>query len=87
MGLTVTSTGVVFAILLRVSGRIHKFVVGSLYQRKIMVSLYMTSNFLLSKGTLHPVLHRILMSIRDVIVIPGMICLINIVGRPGMVIS
>jgi hypothetical protein len=52
-----------------------------------MVSLYMTSNFSVLKVTLHPALHRILMPIRDAIVIPGMICPINIVGRPGMVMS
>ncbi len=39
LGLIVTSTGVVFAIMLGVSGRIHKSVVGSLYPRKIMLSL------------------------------------------------
>ncbi len=37
--------------------------------------------------TLDPALHSILMPIRDAIVIPGMICPINIVGRPGMVMS
>ncbi len=47
----------------------------------------MTSHFLSSKVTLHPALHRILMPIRDAIVIPGMICPVNIVGRPGMVMS
>jgi hypothetical protein len=52
-----------------------------------MVSFYMTSHFLSSKVTLHPALHRILMPIRDAIVIPGTICPVNIVGRPGMVMS
>ena len=52
-----------------------------------MVSLYMTSNFSVLKVTLHPTLHQILMPIRDAIVIPGMICPVNIVGRPGMVMS
>jgi hypothetical protein len=52
-----------------------------------MVSVYMTSNFSVLKVTLHPALHRILMPIRDAIVIPGMICPVNIVERPGMVMS
>ena len=77
----------VVAISLRVSGRVHKSIVGSLYPHTIMVFLYMTSHFLLSKVTLHPALHRILMPIRDAIVIPGTICPINTMGRPGMVMS
>jgi hypothetical protein len=52
-----------------------------------MVFLYTTSHYLLSKVTLHPTLHRILMPIRDAIVIPGTICPIDIVGRPGVVMS
>jgi hypothetical protein len=87
LGLIETSTGVVFAISSRVSGRVHKSVVGSLYPRKIMLSLWMTSHFLPSKVTLHLALHRILMSIREAIVIPRTICPINIVGRPGMMMS
>jgi hypothetical protein len=87
LGLIITSTRVVFAIVSRVSGRVHKSVVGSFYPRKIMVFLYVTSHFFLSKVTLHPALHRILMPIRDAIVIPGTICPINIVGRPGTVMS
>jgi hypothetical protein len=78
---------VVFDILLGVSGRVHKSVVGSIYPRKIMVSLYTTSHFSSSKVSLHPTLHRILMPIRDAIVIPGTICPLNIVRRPGMVMS
>ncbi len=87
LGLIVTSTGVVFTILSRVSGRVRKAVVGSFYPRKIMVFLYTSSHFLSLKVTLHPTLHRILMPITDAIVIPGTICPINIVGRPGMVMS
>jgi hypothetical protein len=87
LGLIVTSAGVVFAILSRVSGWVHKSVVGFLFPREIMVFLYMTSHFSLSKVTLHPALHKILMPVRDAIVIPGTICPINIVGRPGMVMS
>ncbi len=45
LGLIVTSNRVVFAILSRVNGRVHKSNVGSLYLRKIMVFLYMTSHF------------------------------------------
>jgi hypothetical protein len=52
-----------------------------------MVSLYTTSHFLSSKVTLHIALHRILMHIRDAIVIPGTIFPVNNVGRPGMVLS
>ncbi len=52
-----------------------------------MVFLYMTSHFLSLKVTLHPSLHRILMSIRDAIVISRTICPVNIVGRLGMVMS
>ena len=47
----------------------------------------MTSHFLSSKVTLHPALHRILMPIRDAIVIPGTIYIANIVVRLGMVMS
>jgi hypothetical protein len=47
----------------------------------------MSSHFSLLKVTLHPALHRILMLIRDAIVIPRTICPVNIVGRPGMVMS
>jgi hypothetical protein len=36
---------------------------------------------------LNPALHRILMPSRDVIVIPKMICPVNIVGRLGMMMS
>ncbi len=79
--------GVVFVILLRVSGRVYKSVVGSLYPRKIMLFLYTNSHFSSMKVTLHPALHRILMPIRDAVVIPGTIWPANIVGRPGMVMS
>jgi hypothetical protein len=57
-------------ISLRVSGRVHKSVVGSLYPHKIMVFLFMTSQFSSLRVTLHPALHRILMPVRDAIVIP-----------------
>jgi hypothetical protein len=52
-----------------------------------MVLLYTTSHFLSLKVALHPALHRILMPIRDAIVIPGTTCLVNFVGRPGMMMS
>ncbi len=39
LGIIETSTVVVFAISLGVSGRVHKLVVGSLYLHKIMLSL------------------------------------------------
>ncbi len=87
MGLIKTYTWVVFAILSGVSGRVHKSVVGSLYPSKIMLSLWRTSHFSSSKVTLHPTLHRILMPIRDAIVIPGTICPISIIGRLGMMMS
>ncbi len=87
LGLVVTSTGVVFEIFLRVSGRVHKSIVWSLYPCKIMVFLYTNSHLLSLKVTLHPALHMILMPIKNAIVTPGTICPVNIVGRPDMVMS
>ncbi len=47
----------------------------------------MTLHFSSPKVTLHPALHRMLMPIRDAIVVPGMMCPINIVGRLAMMMS
>jgi hypothetical protein len=65
-------------------GSIYRSVVGSLYPRKITLSLKITSHFLLSKTTLHPALHKGQMPIRDVIVKDGTMGPVSTVGRLGM---
>jgi hypothetical protein len=70
-----------------VIGRVHRSVLGSLYPCKIILSFYRTTLFLSSNVTVHPALHNTLMPNSDAILIPGTICPINTVGRPGMVMS
>jgi hypothetical protein len=68
-------------------GSIHRLVAGSLNPRIITCLLYITSHFGLVNSTEHPALHSISMPINDAIVNLGTICLVKIVGRPGIVMS
>ena len=70
-----------------VNRRVHRSVDGSLYPRKITILLYLTTHFSLSKVTVHPALHSTRIPNKDAILIPGTICPINTVGRPGIVMS
>jgi hypothetical protein len=83
----ITNSGAVFALSLLMMGRVHKPVVGSLYPLKIIFFLYITSHFSLAKTTLHPALHSIRMPMRDAIVMPGTMCSVSTVGRPGIHMS
>jgi hypothetical protein len=68
-------------------GSVHKSVDRSLIPVKITFPLNITLHFSLSNITLHPALHRGRMPMRDAIVNDGTMCLVNIVGRPGILIS
>ncbi len=68
-------------------GSVHKSVDGSLNPLKITFLLNITSHFLLSNITLHPALQRGLMPMSDAIVNGGTMCPVNVVGRPGILIS
>jgi hypothetical protein len=68
-------------------GSIHKSVAGSLYPRKIIVSLYITSHFALVNTTVHLASHSTCMPINDAIVNLGAMCPVKITGRPGIVMS
>jgi hypothetical protein len=68
-------------------GSIHKLVAGSLNPRKITCSLYITSHFDLVNTTEHLALHSTQMPINDAIINLGTMCPVNIVGRPGIVMS
>jgi hypothetical protein len=61
-------------------------VVGSLKPIKIVFLLNFTSHFSLSKVTVHPVLQRGQMPMRDTMVNNGTMCPVKTVGRPGMFI-
>ncbi len=65
--------------------RVHRSVLGSLYPRKIILLLYLTTHFLSSNVMVHPAFHNSLMPNSDAILIPGTMCPINTVGRPVMV--
>ncbi len=66
---------------------VHKSVDRSLFPVKITFSLNISLHFLLSNITLHPALQRGRMPMRDAIVNDGMMCPVNIVGRPRILIS
>ena len=68
-------------------GSIHKSVVGSLKPVKIVLPLSFTSKFELSKVTVHPVLQRGQMPMRDAMVNEGTMCPVKMVERPGMWMS
>ena len=68
-------------------GSVHKSVDGSLYPRKIIFSLYITSHFALVNTTVHPASHSTRMPINDAIVNLGTMCPVKITGRPGIVMS
>jgi hypothetical protein len=70
-----------------VNGRVHRSVDGSLCPRKITFLLYFTTHFSLSKVMVHPALHSTLIPNKDAIFIPGTICPVNTVGRPGILMS
>jgi hypothetical protein len=67
-----------------VNGRVHRSVDGSLYPCKKTFLLYFTTHFSLSKVTVHPALHSTLIPNKDAIFIPGTICPVITVGRPGI---
>jgi hypothetical protein len=68
-------------------GSIHKSVDGYLLPVKTTFPLNISSHFLLSNITLHPALQRSQMPMWDGIVNDGTMCPVNIVGRPGILIS
>ena len=70
-----------------VIGRVHRSVLGSSYPCKIILLLYRTMHFLSSNVMVHPALHNTLMPNSNAILIPGTMCPVNTVGRPGMVMS
>jgi hypothetical protein len=67
-------------------GSIHKSVDGSLYPRKIIILLYITSHFALVNTTVHPASHSTRMPINDAIVNLGTMCPVKITGRPSIVL-
>jgi hypothetical protein len=68
-----------------VIGRVHRSVLGSLYPCKIILLLYPTMHFSSLNVTVHPAFHNTLMPNSDAFLIPGTMCPVNTVGRPGMV--
>ena len=68
-------------------GRVHRSVAGSLYPRKIILLLYITSQYLLENVTVHPTAHNSLIPIRDAIDSFGTMCPVSFFGRPGIIIS
>ncbi len=68
-----------------VMGRVHRFVLGSLYPRKITCPLYTTSHLTLSKTTLHPTLHRGWIPMSEAVFSAGMMCPVSLPGNPGIV--
>ncbi len=75
----------VLSVVVALIDSIHKLVAGSLNPRKIICSLYITSNFNLVNTTEHLALHSTLMPINDAIINLGTMCPVRIVGRPGTV--
>ena len=65
-------------------GRVHKSVVASLYPRNISLPLKVTTHLSTSKVTIHPTSVRTLIPKSDAMDSSGMICPVNIIGRPGM---
>ena len=74
-------------IAVKVIGRVHRSVVGSLIPFKITLFLYFTSHFVSVKITLHPALYRTWMPMSEAIDNPGTICPVRIIGRTGMLMS
>ena len=68
-------------------GSTHKSVVGSLKPVEIVLPLFFTSHFSLSKVTVHPALQRSQMPMRDAMVNNGTMCPVKTVGRPWMLMS
>jgi hypothetical protein len=68
-------------------GSVHKSVDRSFLPVKITFPLNITLHFLLSNITLHLALQRGRMPMRDAIVNDGTMCPVNIIGRPGTLIS
>jgi hypothetical protein len=69
------------------SGSIHKLVAGSLYPLKITSPLNITLHFWLSKTTVYPALQRGQISMRDTTFSKGMMCPVNTVGSPRIIMS
>ncbi len=82
-GLLVVVPGVVHTFLGVISS-VHKSVDGSLYPRRISLSLKETLHLLSLNVTVHPALHNTLIPKSDAIAKFGTICPINVVGSPGM---
>ena len=70
-----------------VIGKVYNSVVGSLNPRKITYRLNSTSHLLSSNITRQPALHSGRMPMRDAIFNSGTICLVSMVGRPGIAMS
>ncbi len=85
-GLLAVVPGVVHTVP-GVMGRVHRSVDGSLYPRRMILSLKLTSHLSLSNTTLHPALHNTLMPKSEAMAKFGTMCPVSVVGRPGMLIS
>jgi hypothetical protein len=68
-------------------GRVHRSVAGSLCPRKIILLLYITSQYLLENVTVHPTAHNSRIPIRDAIDSFGTMCPESLSGRPGIIMS
>jgi len=68
-------------------GSVHRSVAGSLCPRKIMLLLYITSQYFLVNVTVHPTAHNSLIPISEAIDSFGTMCPVNFLGRPGMTMS
>ncbi len=71
--------------VLALIGSVHKSVDGSLYPRKIIFLLYITSHFALVNTTVHLASHSTRLPINDAIVNLGTMCPVNITVRPSIV--
>jgi len=68
-------------------GSVHRSVAGSLCPRKIILLLYITSQYFLVNVTVHPTAHNSLIPISEAIDSFGTMCPVNFLGRPGMTMS
>ncbi len=68
-------------------GSVHKLLVESLYPVKISLPLNYMRHVLSSNTTTHPALHNTPIPNNDAIVMSGTMCPVNVMGRPGMVMS
>ncbi len=68
-------------------GNIHKSIDGSLYPRRIILFLFMTSQCAFVNRTLHPASQSTRIPINDAINNLGTMCPVNTIGRPGVGMS